>query len=213
MGTFKGSLLVSLVSILAIAGCGTSSVDPMFTPMGGNADVMAMHSASPDGTLYPQPTLEDRTVIQLLTSTIINNAPNQLLQFKVSYEGANGNPVDFPFDELLFDIASINASGASSLDYTIEISNAAGYSGAIAPVWGEDLFGNLGRNYYHYATDQTLNIAAGVRWFIFTVDLSYTVNHPYGSVGTPPAQESIPVYVRFGHESMAAMAPVTFVNQ
>lgn len=168
---------------------------------------------TPTSNPTASPTPENRTVIELLTPTIINNAANQFLKFRVSYIGPNGNPVAFPFDDLLFDIASINATGARSLGYSISVSNQVEYAGYLDPVWGEDLFGNAGSNYYHYATDQRLDIQAGVTWFVFTVNLSNMVNHPYGSRAPYPRNETIPVYVRFGHDSLAAEVNVNFVNQ
>jgi len=198
-------------------------VDPIFSPMGGNVvninayssaqdDLAYVHSAIPTPTPTGTPPAENRTVIELLTPSIVNNASNQILKFKVSYIGPSGNPVDFPFDELLFDIAAISPSGANPLGYTISVSNAVEYAGSIDPVWGTDLFGNQGSNYYHFETNQKIDIAAGVASFVFAVDLSHTVHHPYGSSGTPPAQEPIDVYVRFGHDSLYAQTPVTFIN-
>lgn len=178
--------------------------------LGGRSLVSLTPTPTPEPPVTGE---ENRTVIQLLTPTIINNAAKQFLQFQVSYEGPSGNPVDFPFDQMLFDIASVNLGEIRALEYTITVSNSVEYQGEMDPHWGEDLFGNVGSNFFHYATDQWLNIPAGVRWFIFSIDLSYTTNHPYGSSGTPPPQEVIQVYVKFGHDSLLASAPVTFINQ
>lgn len=217
----KIKLIGALATLLLMSACneGTQFVRANYIAAGigaNNSSVSITPTPTPVPTDTPSATPTDpvaATVIELLTPQIINNAADQHLQFRVRYEGTPGNPSDFPVDEMLFDIASTAASEIRSLDYKITVSNSLEYQGQIDPVWGEDLFGNVGSNYFHFATDQLIDIPAGITWFTFDVDLSYSINHPYGSTAPHPASEQIQVYVKFGHDSMLASAPVTFINQ
>jgi len=209
----------------------------------GEVTPTATPTATPSATATATPVYDHSTKIELLTPTIINNAPDQFLQVKVTYEGVGGNQENFPFNVMRFDIASVNPDecenssgvwvnnpqmclsnpdtavnkpGASvNLPYTVTVSNALLYQGFLNLVSGSDLFGNTGKHYFHFETDDALDIPTGVTWFLFSVDLSYTENHAYGwnVDDAVPAQEQIQIYVQFGDQSMVAQTPVTFINQ
>jgi len=155
--------------------------------------------ASSTVVIYVAPPCLAKTVIQLLTPSVTNNALNQFVKYSLSYTDCNGKPLPFPNGNLWYDNdGKIQASAASeSLPFQITAGSTS-VSGQLDPVVGEDLFGHTGPIYLHYLSSQSLSLPSGLSSFTLSINVSGKTVHSYDTDWeNPPAEESIRTFLRF----------------
>lgn len=155
-----------------------------------------------------------KTIIQLLTAQLVNNAPNQFMQYDLSYQDCNGQPAPIPSGQLWYDDAAYFSNGGQLLPYSVSSSDGSlNASGNLSPVRGEDLFGNRGSRYFHFTTNQNIEVPPNVLSLRVTIDMSNIEIHAYTTdMRNPPALEKIETFLRIG-SSEADVAPVMFKNR
>lgn len=177
-------------------------------------------SAAPTPT--PGCTTAGTTVVKLLTASVTNKAANQIIKYQLSMNDCQGVETPIKATEIKFDVNAVmvvaSTSGSPSgtaLPYTVQSPEGQTLSsGSLEIVQGEDLFGNASPSYWHYKTNNPINITGGIKQVILSVDISNSENHlpsNTGGTGTYPATEVIETFLRFG-DAEAVKQPVTFNN-
>ncbi len=169
----------------------------------------------------PQPVTPDctdhgQTSAQLLSTTIVNGAMNQLLRYKVSIKNCLGQAAPLTATHILFDMDAFvpQPMQVKNLSYliTAENTNAVLGSGVMQAVHGHDLFGVAGLDRFHHRTNNIINLPAGIQTVNFAVDLSGFIHHNfmYANIRAP-AIETINTFLRFGNAAPVTQ-PVQFQN-
>lgn len=156
------------------------------------------------------------TVARALTSSVVNNAPGQLIRYSLSISDCAGNLRTIQAGPIMFDINSeVSTNDVRPLQYGIFLeSNAPIGNGILEVVSGGDLFGNIGPNYFFNRTLGALSAPQGTKAIIFTVDVSMMAHHIPGSQGATqfPPQEQITTYLKFGEAAPVAQV-IMFINR
>lgn len=154
-----------------------------------------------------------KTLVQLLTRTIVNRAANQYMKYTLSYQDCAGNPAPIPNTPIWYDDDARESTDVNPLSYWVTAADGTvSAQGTLQTVWGQDLFGHQGSDYFHFVTDHAVNLPAGTTSCELTIDMSNTVWHAFSTVlFFVPAQEVIDTFLSFGN-SQPDVAPVTFLN-
>jgi len=206
------------------AANGTQNISPTDqTTVTATCSNSAGQSATAQVVIYVTPTCVAKTVATPITTSVINNAPNQFVTYQISYTSCSGQPLSFPPGQVSYDNNGVSWTNTTTLPYSLS-GTGISVQGNMDADFGTDLFGHTSacknlqdaqnmQCYYHFVTDQTVTIPTGVSSFTFTVDMSNTILHNYGvDPSNPPPTETISTYLAFGN-AQPAVAPINFINQ
>ena len=138
----------------------------------------------------------------LLTPTVQNAKPGNYLEYQLSVNDCNGNPLPLTADKILFDInVNINGSGAKApLYYTVKANDNA-VSGILQNVKGSDLFGRTGANFFHFETDKPVILATKENAVILHIELGGQLMVPLPDASGNVSPNQLTTYLRFGNAS------------
>ena len=160
------------------------------------------------------------TAAKLLTDSVTNGAPGQIIKYELSMNDCDGVQTPITASEIKFDINAVYVGAATGsfgppLPYTIQSVDGSRFStGNFLVIQGSDLFGNIDATHWYYKTSNPINIPKDVEKVILNVDISNETDHlPNHKPGDPyPPTELISTYLAFGTANPVEQ-PVTFKNK
>lgn len=144
------------------------------------------------------------TQADLLTPTTANGKAGNYLEYELSVTDCEGKKRTFAADVILFDLDAVTdlVGKGVSLSYTI-IDGKTFATGKLKEIQGSDLFGKIGKSYYHNETDQPVKISTETTSVRIRIDLLGMVVAPSegtngGPVVLPSGPVTVATYLRFG---------------
>ena len=111
---------------------------------------------------------DSTTKAVLLTDKVTNQAANQFLHYKISFESCDGRAISVDGKNLLFDIDVVLQIAA--IDYELIVDGEV-FKSFADPTRGSDLFGRTGPNYAYYQTE-TVKTGKETTEIEFRMDIS-----------------------------------------
>lgn len=175
------------------SGKSTASGTGTGTSVAGGSGTGTSTAGGGSGIVIP-PNCDENgaTQAQLLTTTLVNDSKNMVIQYKVFRTDCQGNIIPLTADEIWFDI-NARVPGFQPIQYTLT-SGSDVQNGTMTDVVGSDLFGDTGSNYAHWEMDQPVNVSETQGNYV-TLSIMLPTYEYVPLVGP---SDQLPTYLKFG---------------